>query len=362
MKERKDVFIYQAFSRQRICTHVCKYDSTVIPHKAVYPSLHCADVSPQFLIVVAVSQQRSLVHSLAILWFNHPMNNAEAILHTYPWLAAPTDGSPLIAEGDVLRATGDDTVYAVQESIPRLLTSAARVAADKADAVRAAQTETRRDTPDMAVLRTLPYAMRPDEGPGPWLRKKESWEILERALDTANFFAAPPRVVDMGAGIGWLARRLSLRGAFVVALDCSMNDRVGLGLALRLAGDVQAPFLPVQADFAHPPVLPEVADLIVFCDSLPVDPTATLARSAVLLRLGGLLAITDTSIAESAEDGSAVLSQATVDAALVAAGLTVHEWYVPSQTIARAFMRFAPRREGHNPITPRPFILARKGG
>ena len=224
------------------------------------------------------------------------MNNTETILQTYPWLAAPTDGSPLIAEGDVLRATGDGTAYAVQKSIPRLLTSAARVAADKADAVLAAQTETRRDTQDMAVLRTLPYAMRPDEGPGPWLRKKESWEILERALDTANFFTVPSRIVDMGTGIGWLARRLSLRGAFVVALDCSMNERVGLGLALRLAGDVQAPFLPVQADFTHPPILSGVADLVVFCDSLPVDPAATLARSATLLRPGGLLAITDTPI------------------------------------------------------------------
>lgn len=287
------------------------------------------------------------------------MNEIETLLQTYPWLASPTDGSPLVAEGDALRATGDGTLYAVQDSIPRLLTPRARMLADKDDAALAMQTETRRELQDMAVLRTLPYAMRPNEGPGPWLRKRESWEILERALDTADFFATPTRVIDMGTGIGWLARRLSLRGAFAIALDRSVNDRVGLGLALRLAGDIQAPFLAVQADFTHPPILSETANLVVFCDSLPLDPAVTIARSAALLRPGGLLAITDTPIAENAADSS-MLSQETIDAALIAAGLTVHEWYVPSQTIARTIMRFAPRREGHDAVTPRPFILVSK--
>ena len=295
------------------------------------------------------------------------MSDAAAILQMYPWLASPTDGSSLIPDGDALRATGDGTRYPVEGGIPRLLTPAARADADIAPSSGI------QDIPlvEPTLLKMLPYVVRPEDGPGVWLRKRTAWGQLERALDNAGL-PSQMRAVDAGAGVGWVARRLSLLGASVVALDRSTDTRFGLGGALQMAGDAQAPFLPVQADLARPPVLAGAADLVVFCDSLPPAPmlTETLTRHAATLRPGGLLILMDSPIAAEAPEapeGSNVAAAATpatrtaVDAALEAAGLAVREWYEPEQAVPRLIERFTRRRADRAPDVPRPFIVAARG-
>lgn len=293
------------------------------------------------------------------------MSDVAAILRTYPWLASPTDGSRLVAADGALQATGDGTRYPVEDGIPRLLTPTARATAAAADA-DLTPPPGKQDLPlaEPTLLKMLPYATRPEEGPGMWLRKRAAWEQLERFLDDAGL---PPqmRAVDAGAGVGWVARRLSLLGAYALALDASTEARYGLGGALRMAGDAQAPFLPVQADLARPPVLPESADLVVFCDSLPPASALaeTLTRHAATLRPGGLLVLVDSPIAPEATDRDTddlLLTRTAVDTALAASGLAVREWYEPEQSVPRLLERFTRRRADRAPDIPRPFIVARK--
>ncbi len=291
------------------------------------------------------------------------MSDADLLLRTYPWLGAPTDASPLVADGDVLRATGDGTTYAIVRGIPQFIVPEdARRTTIIAEDERARYTLKRQpDALDTTTLQILPYATMPEEGPAAWIRKREMWEALHYLLEKAQeagTFPTTPRVVDAGAGVGWLSRRLSLAGGYAVALDVSGDDRFGLGASLRIAGDPQAPFLPAQADFTRPPVQNGSVHLFVYSESLHYAPDIAKAirRAAQTLAPGGWLVITDSPVAETPTD-ELPLTRATIEDALAAAALTVREWYEPAQETARLVQRITRRAA---PNTPRPFIVAAK--
>lgn len=70
----------------------------------------------------------------------------------------------------------------------------------------------------------------------------------------------PLRILDIGAGNGWLAYRLAQAGHQVAAVDLLTNTADGLGA--RLFYDVT--FTAVQAEFDHLPFALAQADLLVF--------------------------------------------------------------------------------------------------
>jgi SAM-dependent methyltransferase len=102
------------------------------------------------------------------------------------------------------------------------------------------------------------------------------------------------RVLDLGAGNGWMARRLA--GSFrVTALDVDAGD-TGLGAlrdvrVARVAGDLEA--LPLRASSF---------DAVVAAASLhyAVDVRAVLAEAARVLRPGGVLIVADSPVYDDA--------------------------------------------------------------
>ena len=68
------------------------------------------------------------------------------------------------------------------------------------------------------------------------------------------------RVLDLGAGNGWLAYQLSRRGHSVVAVDWSDDEFDGLGALCHYAATLAA----CHADFAALPFADAQFDLIVF--------------------------------------------------------------------------------------------------
>ena len=74
------------------------------------------------------------------------------------------------------------------------------------------------------------------------------------------------RVVDAGAGNGWLAYRLALEGHRVMATDLRTNTGDGLGAHIWYGE--QAPFVPVQAAFESIPLDDGSADVVIFAGSL----------------------------------------------------------------------------------------------
>ena len=112
--------------------------------------------------------------------------------------------------------------------------------------------------------RTLPYVT---SGPlaRQWSVRARSWEALERrvlrpARRRADVRAAGPlRVLDLGAGNGWLAHRAAIAGAEVVALDVRADRVDGLG-----ASPPGSAMERVVASFEAIPVTGGEFDVVVF--------------------------------------------------------------------------------------------------
>jgi SAM-dependent methyltransferase len=125
-------------------------------------------------------------------------------------------------------------------------------------------------------------------------RNRGAWRIraLHYLLIRAALGALPGirRVLDLGAGNGWMARRLA--GAFrVTALDVDGGD-TGLGAiddarVARVAGDLEA--LPLRAGSF---------DAVIAAAALhyALDVPAALAEAARVLRPGGLLVVADSPV------------------------------------------------------------------
>jgi SAM-dependent methyltransferase len=162
-------------------------------------------------------------------------------------------------------------------------------------------------------LLALPYVQ-----DGPWAAQ---WRVRARTYDhfvraiVERFEQAAPsrplRVLDLGAGNGWLCYRLNRRGHSSVALEWRWDDVDGLGAARGYAGHVE-PFFPrVAASFETLPFPPSKFDLAVFNASIhyATDLVATLTEAVrVLVRTGGV-AILDSPFYRSALDGDAMVAE-----------------------------------------------------
>jgi ubiquinone/menaquinone biosynthesis C-methylase UbiE len=117
----------------------------------------------------------------------------------------------------------------------------------------------------------------------------------------------PIRVLDLGAGCGWLSHRLASLGHSVVAVDLQDDELDGLGACRYYS----APFTAVQADIDALPFAPAQFDLAVFEGSLhySADPIATLAEAKRMLAPGGVLAVMDSPMFVRERDGRAMVER-----------------------------------------------------
>jgi len=145
--------------------------------------------------------------------------------------------------------------------------------------------------PDPEYARQLPYRDITGRNAASWRARAFHYLIIRLALQIVRAgVSGPPRVLDLGAGNGWMARRLapSFR---VTALDVDGGD-TGLGALRdhrvgRVVGDIEA--LPLRAGSF---------DAVVAAATVhyAVDLSAALAEAARVLRPGGLLIIADSPV------------------------------------------------------------------
>jgi SAM-dependent methyltransferase len=109
------------------------------------------------------------------------------------------------------------------------------------------------------------------------------------------------RIVDLGAGVGWLSARLAELGHHPCAIELSVDDYDGLGAARHYR-----PQWPrMQAEFDRIPLADASADIVLFNAALhySTDYRTTLAEALRVLRPGGAIVVLETPIYRREESG-----------------------------------------------------------
>lgn len=152
-----------------------------------------------------------------------------------------------------------------------------------------------RGTDDSDWYRALPFEDRSRRFDHDWRIRAKSYEKL---LQTVIKDDSSLRVVDLGAGNGWLSNRLAARGHTVAAVDILVNPQDGLG-AYR---HYETTFTPIQADFDHLPLEDDAADVVIFNGTLhySVDYGHTLAEAR---RVGKRVVVMDSPFYHAAHSG-----------------------------------------------------------
>ena len=160
-----------------------------------------------------------------------------------------------------------------------------------------------RGSSDASYYRTLPY-----HGSSDWQIRAASFDaFLKNVIVPGEENSKSLRVLDLGAGNGWLSNRLALRGHDVAAIDLMTNDFDGLGCH-RL---YESNFLPVQAEFDHLPFPDEAADMVLFNASLhySVDIKGTLTEALRALDKSGRLVILDSPVYHNPRSGTQMVHE-----------------------------------------------------
>lgn len=214
-------------------------------------------------------------------------------------------------------ALGDDLVcvscgarYGDIDGILRLVT------ADRADAVDrflADYTMIRhaegRGSDDPAYYRRLPDPTEGDPLAWQWTIRATTWHHVERRI--LPRLGPGLRVLDLGAGVGWLSNKVATIGHHPFAIDLSVDPLDGLGAARHFEGD----WPRAQAEFDRLPLADGQADLIVYNASLhySTDYRATLGEALRVLVPGGHLLVIDSPVYRRDESGQAMVAERHAD-------------------------------------------------
>ena len=152
--------------------------------------------------------------------------------------------------------------------------------------------------------RSLPYVDAQDPQSATWRIRQQSFRNLTRVLQRIG--RHPLRVLDLGAGSGWLSHRLTALGHVCVALDWLDDPEDGLGAVVHYP----VPFTCVQADFDDLALSPGQFDVAIFNASLHYssDPGRTLQNARTMLVPGGLLVVMDSPVFRTDESGRKMLA------------------------------------------------------
>ncbi|MEA2693316.1 MAG: hypothetical protein QOJ16_2703 [Acidobacteriota bacterium] len=212
--------------------------------------------------------------------------------------------------GDEARCPGCGAVYPCAAGIWRFLppSRSALFAPFLADYTRIRLAE-QRGSEDPGYYLNLPGC--PPDHPIAWqwaLRRRTFAAFTRRVLPRLG---SGLRIVDLGAGVGWLSNRLALLGHHPLAVDLTTDDRDGLGAARHYL-----PLWPrIQAEFDRLPLTDGAADLVIFNASLhySTDYAVTLGEALRVLAPGGTVAVLESPIYKKEESGERMVAERHAD-------------------------------------------------
>jgi ubiquinone/menaquinone biosynthesis C-methylase UbiE/uncharacterized protein YbaR (Trm112 family) len=166
-----------------------------------------------------------------------------------------------------------------------------------------------RGSNDPAYYHALPHTAAGDPLAWQWSMRARTWDHVVRKV----FVPSGPgqRVVDVGAGVGWLSHRLALLGHEPLAIDLSIDERDGLGAARHYASAWPC----AQAEFDRLPLADASADVIVFNASLhySVNYHTTLTEAMRVLRRDGAIVVLDSPVYRHDRSGRQMVAERHAD-------------------------------------------------
>ncbi len=157
--------------------------------------------------------------------------------------------------------------------------------------------------------RALPFKDLSGHHKADWRIRARSFNVLVNKVLTR--LQAPLerslKVLDLGAGNGWLSNRLAAQGDRVFAVDLLVNDQDGLGAWKNY----EHTFTPMQAEFNHLPIADHFADAIIFNASFHYSEnyTETLREALRVLSPRGNIVILDSPVYRRAESGQQMVQE-----------------------------------------------------
>jgi SAM-dependent methyltransferase len=167
-----------------------------------------------------------------------------------------------------------------------------------------------RGSNDPAYYLALPYNDITGKLAAQWKIRAATYRHLERKI-LSRMQKRPLRILDLGAGNGWLSYRLSLLGHQPVAVDILTNNRDGLGAAAHYAAHLPSMFPRVQASVDHLPFPNAIFDLAIFNASFhySADYTRTLAEALRCICPRGEIVIADSPWYRHESSGTAMVEE-----------------------------------------------------
>jgi uncharacterized protein YbaR (Trm112 family) len=268
------------------------------------------------------------------------------------WLGCPMCQGPLGQQESALTCLSHNLAFPEVNGILRLLPP------EKAVEAGAFAIEYRRQRENQGWRRLSADEMMalPEKGPRDWDTlywqvRQQSFHQLEKWLKASGRQGKTHRIVDMGAGIGWLAARFAAEDHNVVALDLSDDDAYGLGAARRLKQALNLNLTLVQGAIEDPPFQRQQVDLLVYNASLHYasDINYCLARS------GGTLIIMDSPVVDKETvpawnwGGGRKLDKGQLLAALESAGL-IYKYVTIQRTVRWRLRQLKKKLKGDLPF------------
>jgi ubiquinone/menaquinone biosynthesis C-methylase UbiE/uncharacterized protein YbaR (Trm112 family) len=162
-----------------------------------------------------------------------------------------------------------------------------------------------RGSQDAVYYRALPHHDLSGKMTSDWRVRAASFDMLLKKVISPE--KKPLRILDLGAGNGWLSNQLARRGHIVAAVDLMTNDFDGLG-CWRF---YDTNFVPVQAEYDHLPFADGTVNMVIFNASLhySVNIRATLTESLRVLDLMGKLVVLDSPVYRDAGSGAQMVRE-----------------------------------------------------
>lgn len=166
-----------------------------------------------------------------------------------------------------------------------------------------------RGSPSAEYYRALPFKDLSGRHRADWKIRARSFNVLVKNVLTRLQvpLGRSLRILDLGAGNGWLSNQLSAQGDRVIAVDLLVNEEDGLGAWKHY----EHRFTPVQAEFNHLPVMERFADAVILNASFHYSEnySETLREALRVLSPQGQIVILDSPVYRRGDSGEKMVRE-----------------------------------------------------